>query len=362
MTGPSHADIAQLDDVLADRLELVVQRRGRELIRSAIDAARDLVGIELAFVSQMEPDAQTYRFVGGDSASFGLPEGHVAAAEHGYCASMVAELIPNVVPDVRADARTQSIVATVAADVGAYIGVPLRLADGSLYGTFCCLSHDAQPGLGDRDRTIMRLLARLVADELDRQVVEHENLRLRIEAGASQALVAALQAREGYTAEHSRCVFATSLAVGGRLGLEGPELTELGLVALLHDVGKIGVPDAVLLKRGPLEADELATMREHPAIGERILDAVAELRHLAAAVRAEHERWDGDGYPDGLRGETIPLASRICLACDAFDAMTTDRPYRDALTHEQAVAELRSGAGAQFDPQVVDALLAVVTA
>jgi HD-GYP domain-containing protein (c-di-GMP phosphodiesterase class II) len=349
-----------MPDAVADRLAEVLEHRGLDLIRSAMQAARELVGMELAFVSEMEPDTQTYRYVAGDGDSFGLPEGHVDAAEHGYCARMVAELIPNIVPDVRADPRTSDVVATVAADVGAYIGVPLRLADGRLFGTFCCLSHDAQPELGQRDRTIMRLLARLVSDELDREASAAQTRRLRLEAEASQALVAALQAREGYTAEHSRSVVELSLAVGRELGLDDQELVALGQVALLHDVGKIGVPDAVLLKPGPLEAGELEAMREHPAIGERILAAVEGLRHLAPAVRAEHERWDGSGYPDGLAGEAIPLASRICLACDAYDAMTTDRPYRRALATEDAIAELRRGAGAQFDPRVVEALLAVV--
>ena len=348
------------DDVLADRLSTVLEGRGRELIESAIAAARELVGMDLAFVSQMTPDEQIYRFVDGDAETFGLPAGHVGRQEHGYCSRMVAELIPNVIPDVRADERTRDIVATLAADVGAYIGVPLRLADGRLYGTFCCLAHEAQPELGERDRTILRLLARLVSDELDREVVERQRLRMQVEANASQALMAALQAREGYTAEHSQSVLELALAVGRCLGMAERDLEDLGQVALLHDVGKVGVPDAVLLKPGPLEEREVGTMREHPAIGERIVASVDGLRHLAPAIRAEHERWDGTGYPDGLRGEDIPLASRICLACDAYDAMTTDRPYRPAMTHHEAVAELRAGAGAQFDPQVVEGLLEVL--
>ncbi len=344
-------------DHLAERLALVLEGRGRALIEAAISAARDLVGMDLSFVSQMTPDEQIYRFVAGDAESFGLPEGHVAVQEHGYCARMVAELIPNVVPDVRADPRTRDVIATLASDVGAYIGVPLRLADGRLYGTLCCLSHTAEPHLGERDRTILRLLARLVGDELDREMTERHGMRLQVEADATQALIAALQAREGYTAEHSRSVLELALAVGRRLGLDERELADLGQVALLHDVGKVGVPDAVLLKPRELEPPELETMREHPAIGERIVASVEGLRHLAPAIRAEHERWDGSGYPDGLSGEAIPLASRICLACDAYDAITTDRPYRPALSHVDALAEIEAGAGTQFDPRAVEALL-----
>jgi hypothetical protein len=131
-------------------------------------------------------------------------------------------------------------------------------------------------------------------------------------------------------------------------------------VALLHDIGKIGVPDAILQKPGPLTAAEWRVMHEHPAIGARIVASIPSLAHLAPAIRAEHERWDGRGYPDGLRGETIPLASRVILACDAFHAMTSDRPYRAKMAVTAAASELRAGAGTQFDPAVVAALLAYV--
>ena len=342
------------------RLSEVLDARGRELIDSAIGAARELLGMEMSFVSQLTPDEQIYRFVGGDALSFALPEGHVGAHEHGYCVRMVDGLIPNVVPDVRRDERTCQVMATLAADVGAYVGVPLRLSDGQLYGSFCCLSHRARPDLDATAREIMALLARVVGDELEREIAERERRRLEIEANASQALTAALGAREQYTAEHSRSVLELADAVGRALGLDGAELAEVGHVALLHDIGKVGVPDAILQKPGPLDDDELELMREHPAIGAHIVASVAGLAHLTAAIRAEHERWDGTGYPDGLAGETIPLASRICLACDAFDAMTTDRPYRAALSRAEAIAELTREAGRQLDPRVVDALLAVL--
>ncbi len=343
-----------------DRVGRVLSARGRELIESAISAARDLLGMEMSFVSELTPDQQIYRFVGGDAESFHLPEGHVGAREHGYCVRMVDGLIPNVVPDVRADSRTSEVVATVATDAGAYVGVPLRLSDGRLYGSFCCLSHSARPELGESAHRIMTLLARLIGDELEREYAAREKLRLEIEANASQALAAALDAREQYTAEHSRSVLELSLAVGRELGLDARELAEAGQVALLHDIGKVGVPDHVLQKSGPLDDEEWAVMRTHPAIGARIIASVEGLAHLAPAVRAEHERWDGTGYPDGLAGEAIPLASRICLACDAYDAMTSDRPYRAALGYREAVAELTREAGRQLDPRVVDALLEVL--
>lgn len=136
---------------------------------------------------------------------------------------------------------------------------------------------------------------------------------------------------------------------------------EVKQVALLHDIGKIGIPDAILGKRGPLDESEWELMHTHPVIGARIVASIETLAPLAPAVRAEHERCDGDGYPDGLIREQIPLASRITFACDAYHAMVSSRPYRAEPMHRAAAAaELRDHAGTQFDPDVVAALLRIV--
>jgi HD-GYP domain-containing protein (c-di-GMP phosphodiesterase class II) len=139
------------------------------------------------------------------------------------------------------------------------------------------------------------------------------------------------------------------------------QAAELG--ALLHDIGKIAIPDEIINKPGPLDADEWVVMQTHTIEGQRMLDQVGGLLgDVGVVVRASHERWDGGGYPDGLAGAAIPLAARIVSACDAYNAMTTDRSYRKALPLEVAARELRSNAGTQFDPAVVDALLGVVGA
>jgi len=172
-----------------------------------------------------------------------------------------------------------------------------------------------------------------------------------------QSLTAALEARDGYTGDHSDRVRVLAVAVAGRLGLPDHAVAEVQTVALLHDIGKLGVPDRVLHKPGRLDAREWELMRVHPLIGERILRPLPGLGTVAVAVRHEHERWDGGGYPDGLAGEAIPLASRIVLACDAWHALVSDRPYRGALGPRTARAELERCAGSQFDPAVVAALL-----
>jgi HD-GYP domain-containing protein (c-di-GMP phosphodiesterase class II) len=166
-------------------------------------------------------------------------------------------------------------------------------------------------------------------------------------------LVAALDERDGYTARHSEEVVAASRSIGLSMGLDRAALAELEVAALLHDIGKILVPDSILKKPGPLTPDEYAQMAIHPARGAEILARVPGLEVVATIVRYHHERWDGSGYPDGLTGDRIPLASRIIAVCDSFNAMTSDRPYRRAMSPEDALTELHINAGWQFDPAVV---------
>jgi diguanylate cyclase (GGDEF)-like protein/putative nucleotidyltransferase with HDIG domain len=175
-----------------------------------------------------------------------------------------------------------------------------------------------------------------------------------------EALAAALDAKDRHTEAHSRETAALARAVGRRLGLDAETLRFLEYGALLHDIGKIGIPGYILNKPGPLDAEETAIMREHPVIGERIVASVPFLARIRPIVRAEHERWDGIGYPDGLRGEVIPIEARIIHACDAFQAMASDRPYRPARPRDWILKEIRAQAGRQFDPSVAEALLQVI--
>jgi HD-GYP domain-containing protein (c-di-GMP phosphodiesterase class II) len=187
-----------------------------------------------------------------------------------------------------------------------------------------------------------------------------ERLRREVRAGKVYALLAALGARDGCTRQHSQAVVKFALPVGRRLGLDVDSLRDLESAALLHDIGKIGIPDSILKKRGPLTEEEWAQMRRHPAIGADIVASMATLSHLAPVTRAGHERWDGRGYPDGLRGTAIPLLARIVFVCDAMHAMTSDRPYRRAMPMRDALDELEQHAGTQFCPGTVTAALEVV--
>jgi diguanylate cyclase (GGDEF)-like protein len=175
-----------------------------------------------------------------------------------------------------------------------------------------------------------------------------------------EALVRIVQARQPELMIQAGAVAELCLALGRRLGMTGEQLDELGRAAELHDIGRVGIPDAILQKPGPLSDEEWAFVRQHTVLGERILSAAPALRPVARIVRATHERWDGQGYPDGIEGEEIPAAARIIAVCDAYGAITSERPYRPARDHDAACGELRRCAGTQFDPAIVELLLAVL--
>ena len=169
-----------------------------------------------------------------------------------------------------------------------------------------------------------------------------------------EALANALEANDEYTSSHARWITDLALKVGEGLGLDGRALKRLELGALFHDIGKIGIPEAILSKPGPLTAAEREVVQSHPELGEKIIAPIDRLEEVRPIVRHCHERYDGAGYPDRLKGEDIPVESRIILVCDAYHAMTTDRPYRRKLPEEEALRRLEEGAGTQFDPRVVE--------
>jgi HD-GYP domain-containing protein (c-di-GMP phosphodiesterase class II) len=172
-----------------------------------------------------------------------------------------------------------------------------------------------------------------------------------------QSLAALLDLRDGYTGQHSSAVVDLCEQVARRVGVTGVELEHLRIAAHLHDLGKIGVPDEILHKPGPLDDAEWSIMREHPVWGARALEAVPGFRPASRAVRHHHERWDGGGYPDGLLGEDIPIGARVIAVCDAYEAMTATRPYRAALAESEARERIVAGTGSQFDPAAVWGLL-----
>jgi HD-GYP domain-containing protein (c-di-GMP phosphodiesterase class II) len=274
--------------------------------------------------------------------------------EHGAIGRCLREQAPVIVADTAADHDYDKTPETL--DVRSELVVPLWV-DGALWGAINL--EELVPGAFDEDD--VRLLV-TVADQVGaalRSARLYERLE-RAYLGTAEALAAALEAKDAYTADHARSIVDLAEHVGRLLGVEGGALRDLRFAAALHDIGKLAIPEAILNKPGPLEPHERKEMERHTIVGEQILAPVEFLADVAVIVRHEHERWDGGGYPDGLAGEAIPLASRIILACDAYHAMVSDRPYRTALSHPAAVEQLLAGAGTQFDARVIQALVHVL--
>jgi two-component system, cell cycle response regulator len=197
-----------------------------------------------------------------------------------------------------------------------------------------------------------------IADK--RMYAQKDSRRLSAGGQAKAVLMRVLGEQQPDLGRHVRSVSELAVAVGNRLGMDRGELIVLARAAELHDIGKVAIPEAILDKPGPLNEEEWAFMKQHTVLGERIISSAPALARVATVVRSSHEHFGGGGYPDGISGEEIPLASRVILACDAYEAMTSERPYAPALSGDAARAELQRCAGAEFDPQVVETLLVVL--
>jgi HD-GYP domain-containing protein (c-di-GMP phosphodiesterase class II) len=201
---------------------------------------------------------------------------------------------------------------------------------------------------------------------LFKQLQAELDKRKRLFLHTTIALAAAIDAKDHYTHGHTSRVTNYSLAIARRLALRmkdasDPQFMEdLHVSSLLHDIGKIGIPESILNKQGPLDEQEQKKMQEHPLVGAVILQPISELRASALGVRYHHERYDGSGYPEGLKGEQIPLIASVITVADAYDAMTTDRPYRKGLSRMQAVEEIRKQSGTQFHPQVAEVFVELI--
>jgi putative two-component system response regulator len=288
--------------------------------------------------------------------------GHsVSIAGSGRAAlALIARQPPDlVILDVRLpDADGYALCAALKHDPAtASLPVILVTVDGRRAAALCGIEAEADdylPKPVDVDRLEARVRALLRAKRRNDQYERAEDVIF--------ALARTVEAKDAYTEGHLQRMARYATALAERLGLRGPALTAVRYGALLHDIGKVGVEEAIIRKCGPLTPDEAAQMREHPIIGERI---VAPLRLGAAIgpiVRHHHEHWDGSGYPDGLAGEAIPLGARIVAVADAFDAMTSQRPYNRVLSLDEAVEHLRAGAGSMLDPSLVELFLGCLPA
>ena len=328
-------------------------------------AAGYLLGQVPEFSRRRVPVDQWPIFVFG--ASYALGPALVLSLAHGrdpqwrdapiyvgaFAAQLAADFVPNatwshvawsVKPIDQARAMRMSLLVDAAlAPVGLAVAIA---AHGRIWGLFAVL-----PLVG-----LLHVFSRERQRRLDHALELSHAYR-----GTAMLLGEVIEADDEYTGSHSRDVVDLVMAVADRLGLDQQTRRHVEFAALLHDVGKVKMPAALINKPGALDDEERELMKTHTIVGEQMLDKVGGLLgDIGRFVRSCHEHWDGGGYPDGLAGEEIPLVARIVSACDAWSAMTTDRSYRKALSHAAAAAELRAGSGTQFDPRVVEALVAVV--
>ncbi len=290
--------------------------------------------------------------------AFGVhgPSGHAGVLLLAFLAQIVCDLAASVVRDrLHGDLDVKELIA----EVRPIYTVDLALSALGLAAALAAASDHSQlsvllvvPMFG-----VLRFFSRERQERLEQLVELNDAYQ-----GTALLLGDVVEADDSYTGEHCKSVVRLSLEVAGELELSDDMRRNVEFGALLHDVGKIAVPDEIINKPGKLDEREWAIIRTHTIEGQKMLDKIGGfMREIGQIVRASHERWDGGGYPDGLRGEEIPLESRIVSACDAFNAMTTTRSYRTAMPVSAAVAEMQRCAGSQFDPQVVESLIRVTT-
>jgi HD-GYP domain-containing protein (c-di-GMP phosphodiesterase class II) len=324
-----------------------------ELVSIVVQELHSTFAFYLAAIQRLDEDG-VLRLVAGSGAlaevmtEFLLVEQSV---RHGINGRVARTGETSLVSDTRAD--RDYIVRDPNTDPRSELSVPIVL-DGSVWGVLNI--EAAEPAaFGEADAVLVETIAASLGSAIHRAglVADLE----RTFTTTLSALMSTVEAKDDYTASHEQDVAGLSERVALRMGLSPSHARDVRYAALLHDVGKVAVPSEILLKPGPLTETEWVVMRRHTVVGGDLVARIEAFAHLAPSVRASHERWDGDGYPDGIAGEDIPLAARIIAACDTYDAIVTDRPYRPARTIAQAREELCRVAGIQLDARVVEALL-----
>jgi HD-GYP domain-containing protein (c-di-GMP phosphodiesterase class II) len=324
-----------------------------ELVGIVVQELHETFAFYLAAIQRLDDDG-VLRLVAGSGAlakvmtEFLLVEQSV---RHGINGRVARSGETALVSDTRAD--RDYIVRDPNTDPRSELSVPI-VVDGSVWGVLNIEAAEAG-AFGEADAVLVETIAASLGSAIHRAslVVDLE----RTFTTTLSALMSTVEAKDDYTASHEEDVAEMAERVALRMGLPPAHARDVRYAALLHDVGKVAVPSEILLKPGPLTDAEWVQMRRHTIVGGDLVARIDAFAHLAPAVRASHERWDGDGYPDGISGEEIPLAARIIAVCDTYDAIVTDRPYRPARTNAQARAELCRVAGIQLDARVVEALL-----
>jgi HD-GYP domain-containing protein (c-di-GMP phosphodiesterase class II) len=324
-----------------------------EMVTLVVEELHGTFAFYLAAIQRLDSDG-VLRLVAGSGAlaevmtEFLLVE---QSLQDGINGRVARSGVSALVPDTKDD--PDYIVRDPQTDPRSELSVPI-MVDGSVWGVLN-LEAPEPHAFGEADAVLVEAIASSLGSSLHRAVLVAD-LEQTFTTTLT-ALMSTVEAKDAYTASHEQQVAELAERVAVRLGCEPPLARDVHHAALLHDVGKVAVPSEILLKPGPLDDEEWVAMQRHAVVGGELVARIDAFAHLAPAVRASHERWDGGGYPDGLAGGDIPLAARIIAACDTYEAITTDRPYRASRTASQARKELRRVAGTQLDALVVEALL-----
>ena len=342
-------EAAEIANALLDASrELATAESPEDVLGRAAEVTCRVLGTERAAL-WIQEDHEPGDLVG--RASFGYPAGQDPAEGRRFPGSLAHEWLDREDPFVLEPSDLAGMPGVPAhTRIGRFAVAPLKL-DGGRVGALTAT-------VGDRvvDERDLRLLAGLAHQaKVAIESAEHYDNLERTFVSTVASLANALEANDEYTSSHARWITDMSLLVGRELALDRDAMKRLEFGALFHDIGKIGIPSEILQKPGPLTDEEFEIVKQHPELGEKILAPIDRLADVRPIVRACHERWDGLGYPDGKSEHEIPIEARIVLVCDAFHAMTTDRPYRGRLPADEAVRRLLESSGSQFDPSVVDA-------
>jgi HD-GYP domain-containing protein (c-di-GMP phosphodiesterase class II) len=336
---------------------LAAMRDVDEMVQLVVDELHGTFAFYLAAIQRLDSDG-VLRLVAGRGAlaevmaEFLLVE---QSAEEGINGRVARSGVTAFVRDTRLD--KDYVVRDPQTDPRSELSVAIAV-DGRVWGVLNIEAAEPE-AFSEADAVVVESIAASLGAALHRAELVAELERAFTTTLA--ALSSTVEAKDDYTAAHGEDVAELAERVALRMSLSASRARDVRYAAMLHDVGKIAVPSEILLKPGPLDDAEWKVMRSHAAVGGELVERIDAFAHLAPAVRASHERWDGGGYPDGLAGERIPLAARIIAACDTYDAIVTNRPYRAGRTPAEALAELRQVAGTQLDEQVVAALLGVLS-
>jgi diguanylate cyclase (GGDEF)-like protein len=339
-------EAAEIANALLDAGRELATAESDEVLGRIVEVAARVLNVPRASLwiqEETEPKDLVAR------ASIGYAPEHDPAGRRHFTAGVAHEWLSRPDPFVLEREQAAGIDGVESDMANRFVVAPLRL-EGNRVGAIVSTVEERE--IGDRQ---LRLVAGLAHQaKLAIEGAEHYDGLERTFVATVATLANALEAKDEYTSSHARWISDMALLVGSELGLDREALKRLELGALFHDIGKIGIPSEILGKPGPLTDEEFEIVKTHPELGERILAPIDRLHDVRPIVRACHERWDGQGYPDGKAGVAIPVEARIVLVCDAFHAMVTDRPYRRSLPEDEAVRRLREGAGTQFDPTVVE--------